>query len=125
MKRALLAALALCAIAAAAPAAATVTGNWTMAVEGGPHGNATMGLSLKQEGDKVSGTFASGHSADMAVAGEFVKGELKLATTAGGADDKILFSAKLKEDGTLAGYISSPMGDMKWTASRVEAKEKK
>jgi len=125
MKRARLAVLAILAVAAAAPAAATVTGNWTMAVEGGPHGTATMGLTLKQDGDKVSGTFASGHTADMAVAGEFVKGELKIETTAGDADGKIIFSAKLKEDGTLAGYISSPMGDMKWTASRAEAKEKK
>src|SRR4029079_9507427 len=53
---------------------ATVTGTWTMNVEGGPHGNATMGLVLKQEGTKVTGTFSSGHSADMEVAGQFKDG---------------------------------------------------
>jgi hypothetical protein len=112
---------ALATIAAAPP---TVTGTWTMNVEGGPHGNATMGLTLKQDGTTVTGTFASGHAADMEVAGEFVNGELKVETTAGGDDAKIMFSAKLKEDGTLAGYVSSQMGDMKWTASRVAGDRK-
>jgi hypothetical protein len=31
-----------------------------------------------------------------------------------------VFSAKLKDDGTLAGYVSSDMGDMNWTAERVQ-----
>lgn len=100
-------------------AAGTVTGTWTMTVEGGPHGNATMGLVLKQEGTKVTGTFASGHAADEAVSGEIVDGILKIET-GGSSDARIIFSARLKDDGTLAGTISSPMGDMKWTAQRVK-----
>ena len=113
--------LALAAVAAAAP---TVTGTWTMKVEGGPHGDAAMGLTLKQDGSKVTGTFAPGHAADMEVTGEFLNGELKLETTAGDADSKVIFTAKLKDDGTLAGYVSSQMGDMKWTASRAETVKK-
>jgi hypothetical protein len=113
------------ALAAAAAAAPTITGTWTMNVEGGPHGDATMRLTLEQDGTRVTGTFASGHTADMDIAGEFVNGELKIETTAGSADAKILFSAKLKDDGTLAGYLSSQMGDMKWTASRVPETKKK
>ena len=100
---------------------ATVTGTWTMNVEGGPHGNATMGLVLKQEGTKVTGTFSSGHSADMEVAGEFKDGQLDVETK--GGDSRIIFSAKLKADGTLSGSISSEMGDMKWTASRQTEKQ--
>jgi len=111
-------ALALAGVVAAAP---DVTGTWTMNVEGGPHGNATMQLTLAQDGAKVTGTFASGHSADMPIAGKFVDGNLEIATT-GDGDGKILFSAKLKDDGTLAGYISSTMGDMKWTGSRAAKK---
>ena len=109
----LMAALAM-AVTMAAP---SLTGTWTMSVTGGPHGDATMGLTLKQEGTKVTGTFASGHGPDMAVHGEFVDGSLKLETD---AEDhgKITLSAKLKDDGTLAGYISSPVGDMKWVARR-------
>jgi len=98
-------------------AAPTVTGTWTMNVQGGPHGDATMGLTLKQDGTKVTGTFASGHSEEVAVKGEFVDGALKVETE-GDADHKVIFTAKLKDDGTLAGSISSPMGDMKWTATR-------
>jgi hypothetical protein len=104
-------------------AAASVTGTWTMSVEGTPHGNATMGLVLTQDGTKVSGTFASGHGPDLAVTGEFAEGALKFET-AGHGDSKILFSARLKDDGTLAGTISSKMGDMKWTASKAAAGKK-
>jgi hypothetical protein len=109
---------ALCALAITV-APATVAGTWTMHVEGGPHGDATMAMTLTQNGTKVTGTFASGHTADMAVEGEFVNGEFKIQTTAQNDDGKILFSARLRDDGTLAGYISSPMGDMKWTAARA------
>jgi hypothetical protein len=83
-----------------------------------------MGLVLKQEGTKVTGTFSSGHSPDMDVTGEFKDDQLKVETTQDG-DSRIIFSARLKADGTLAGYISSPMGDMKWTASRATDKDKK
>ena len=117
--------LAMVAFAALAAAAPSLTGAWTMSVHGGPHGDATMGLTLKQDGTKVTGTFASGHAADMTVTGEFANGELTLETTAARDDDKILFKAKLQDDGTLAGYISSPMGDMKWTASRAADGNKK
>jgi hypothetical protein len=77
-----------------------------------------MGLVLKQNGKKVTGTFASGHTEDMAIQGEFADGALKVETTGGDADSKITFTAKLKDDGTLAGFLSSPRGDMKWTAAR-------
>jgi hypothetical protein len=124
MKRTCIAVLSMLIAAATMSAAPTVTGTWTMTVEGSPHGTMTTALTLAQDGTKVTGTFSSGHSADMAVSGEFVNGELKIET-AGDADGKILFTAKLKEDGTLAGYISSPMGDMRWTASRAASKDKK
>jgi len=100
-------------------AAATVTGTWTMTVEGGPHGNATMGLVLKQDGTKVTGTFASGHSPDQAVSGELVDGVLKIET-AGDSDHQVSFRGTLKNDGSLAGTLSTPVGDMKWTAQRVK-----
>ncbi len=121
-----IATLAVLAVCATAQAAGNLTGAWTMNVTGGPHGDATMGLTLQQEGTKVTGSFASGHAPEMAVSGEFVDGALKLATAADNDGDKIIFTAKLKEDGTLDGYISSGMGDMKWTASPApEKKDKK
>jgi hypothetical protein len=114
----------LCVTAAPLAAADPMTGTWTMHVTGGPHGDATMGLTLEQRGKQVTGTFVSGHGPDMAVAGEFSEGTLTLETTTGGSDTHVIFNAKLKEDGTLAGSISSPVGDMKWTAARKAADKK-
>jgi hypothetical protein len=121
MKR-LVAALAVLAMTAGTMAAAPdVTGSWSVAVDG-PHGAATMSLVLKQEAKKVTGTFVSGHGPDLALEGEFADGTLKLESAEGG-DAKVIFNGKLKEDGTLAGYVSGPMGDMKWTAERVKDKK--
>ena len=106
-------------------AAPSLTGTWTMNVTGGPHGDATMGLTLQQDGTKVTGTFVSGHVADMPVSGEFKDGTLKLKTAADTDGNAVLFEAKLRDDGTLAGYISSPVGDMKWTATRADVKKGK
>ena len=114
----LVAAVAILTLAVSATAAAGVAGTWSVAVDS-PHGAATMSLILKQDGKKVTGTFVSGHAPDMALEGEFADGALKLES-AGGGDEKVIFNAKLKEDGTLAGYVSGPMGDMKWTAERVK-----
>ena len=80
-----------------------------------------MGLELTQEGKKVSGAFATPHGDELQVAGEFAENTLNLATTSGG-ESKISMTAKLKEDGTLDGYLSSQMGDMTWTARRVARK---
>ena len=99
---------------------ASVTGKWTMTVHPDPHGM-TMGLVLEQKGTTVTGTFASPHG-DMPVTGEFLDGRLKLATTAENAESQITFDARLTDEHTLAGYLSSQMGDMKWTAERVKDK---
>jgi hypothetical protein len=111
---------AMFALSALVGTAPDVSGTWTMSVVGGPHGPATMQLTLKQQGHKVSGTFATGHAADMDVKGEFVDGSLDLETA--GGEHKVILNAKLKDDGTLAGTLSSEVGDMKWTASRAAAK---
>jgi len=101
-------------------AAPSVTGRWAMLVKGGPHGDMTMSLELSQEGQKVSGTFHTPHGG-LPVEGEFVDPTLTIATPAGG-DTPISLTAKLKEGGTLEGYLSSQMGDMTWTASRAGEK---
>ena len=117
-----MAAVAVLALTVGARAAApNVTGTWSVAVDG-PHGAATMSLILTQDDKKVTGTFVSGHGPDMALDGEFADGTLKLESADSG-DAKVIFSAKLKEDGTLAGYVSGPMGDMKWTAERLKDKK--
>ena len=103
-----------------AKADADLTGRWTLALEGpAVHGVTTLGLTLTQKEARVTGTFASPHG-DMHVEGEFSNGTLNLATVDAEGDQQITFTAKLKDDGTLAGFMSSQMGDMKWTATRVK-----
>jgi|SRR5829696_10000104 len=122
MKTLIAAAVTVLALTAGPRAAAPdLTGTWALAVDG-PHGSGAMSLVLTQKGERVSGTFISGHGADLIVNGEFSGGTLKLES----ADDehhKVLFNARLKDDGTLAGYVSGPMGDMKWTAARAKARK--
>jgi len=100
--------------------APTVAGKWTMSVDS-PHGAMTMSLALKQDEKSVTGTFSSPHG-DCPVEGEFADGTLTLATTAASNDHPLeaTFNAKLKDNGTLAGYVSTQMGDMAWTATRVK-----
>jgi hypothetical protein len=113
-------ALVTCAALAAAQhsSTASVAGTWTITVEDSPHGKLTMGLTLKQDGKNVSGTFASPHG-DMPVTGEVADETLSLAT----AGREITFTAKLTDHDTLTGVLSSEMGDMKWTATRVKDTE--
>ena len=97
----------------------TIAGTWTMSVDS-PHGAMTLGLALKQEGKTITGTFASPHG-DLEIEGEFADPTLKLATTSHDSHfGDMTFNAKLKADGTLDGYLSSTMGDMKWTAQRAK-----
>jgi hypothetical protein len=109
--------IAAIAVALAALGAPTVSGTWSMSIDS-PHGNMKASLALKQDGTKVTGTFR-GPMPDAAVEGTFENGKLKIETS-GAAEHMLVFEAKLREDGTLAGYLSSDMGDMNWTARRVE-----
>ena len=98
--------------------APTVAGKWTMTVDTGAHGVRELGLDLKQTGKDVTGTFASPHG-DMQVKGEFVDGTLTL-TTGQQEHGSLSFNAKLKDDDTLSGYLSTPDGDLTWTAKRAK-----
>jgi opacity protein-like surface antigen len=124
-KLALFAALTL--IASSAPAAdkakkqaPTVSGGWTLTVQGpAAHGDMAARLDLKQEAKKVSGTFAL-NGKNQPLAGEFSDGALSLQTTDTPPENALSFNAQLKEDGTLSGHVSTPMGDMKFSAKRAK-----
>lgn len=99
--------------------ARSVTGAWTMTFSGGgAHGVQTMGLTLEQRGKSVTGTIATPHG-DVPLGGEFKDDVLELATDSTGQDlPQMTLGARLLEDGTLDGYLSSAFGDMRWTATR-------
>jgi hypothetical protein len=101
---------------------ATVAGRWVLTTSAdGPHGATSMPLALAQDGRKVTGTLTPPHGGDLSLSGEFVNGELKLATPANkGEKPGLTLQAKLQDDGSLAGFLSGPMGDMTWTAARAK-----
>jgi hypothetical protein len=98
---------------------ASVTGKWDVMVKGTPHGDMAASMVLKQDGEKVTGSF-SAHGGDHTVEGTLQKGSLELAATDMPADTRLVLSGKLQKDGTLAGVLSGPVADAKWTASRVK-----
>lgn len=102
--------------------AASVSGRWNLSIDS-PHGETSMGLVLKQDGRNVTGSVGNPHGgADIPLEGEFVDGALTFSTKpeAGSDVPAMDFNGKLKDDGTLTGYLSTAMGDMKCLGKRVK-----
>ena len=115
-----LAAAAAAVLVTSMAATGDLSGKWDMTVTGpAAHGDMPATMLLTQKDDKVTGTF-SAHGNEHTVAGTFKDGTLTLETTDTPADKGLTFTAKPQDDGTLAGYLSGPMGDMKWTATRAK-----
>lgn len=105
---------------AAQPRAAEdgVAGAWTLTVKGpAAHGDLTATLVLKQDGKTVDGQF-SAHGNEHTLKGTFTDGTLTLESPASQSESSLSLTARLKDDGTLSGYLSSPMGDMAFTGKR-------
>jgi hypothetical protein len=103
-------------------AEATVTGKWTIAVAN-DQAPISAGLTLAQNGTKVTGTFTSDHTGEAPVEGEFANGTLTFSITIhadGGNAMQVDFTGKLKDDGSLAGTLKGPMGEMGWTGTRTK-----
>jgi hypothetical protein len=99
-----------------------VAGSWELTVKGpAAHGDMTATMELQQDGRKVSGRLTA-HGNTHPLAGEFNDGELSLHTTDTPDHHAITLTANLGDDGRLTGYLSGPMGDMQWTASKIKDK---
>jgi hypothetical protein len=89
---------------------------WTLNAEGN-----VMSMVLTQNGKTLGGTLDSPHG-PIALKGEIVDGTLTFKGSGGDAHPlEFTFKGALKSDGTLAGNLTSNVGDMNWTAVR-EAK---
>jgi hypothetical protein len=109
-------------LSAQAHTAPSLTGKWTLKMADGPHGPAEMPLTITQDGTKVTAVLTPpGHGADFELKGELVKGQLTLSIPASEKNMAFTMKATLKDDGTLAGFTSSDMGDSKWVGSRVKS----
>ena len=81
-----------------------------------------MALVLKQDGEKVTGTFNPGHDGDIPLTGTLEKGALTMKSPANDDGQFITMKGTFKADGSLSGFLSSAMGDMTWSATRDKSK---
>ena len=106
-------------VAASTFAAPTIAGKWTVSSDT-PHGAMTLALVLKLDKEVVTGTLAHEQMGEMDVKGELKDGKLSFFVTT--PQGKLEFNGKLKDDDTIVGTITSPMGDLAFTATRVKEK---
>ena len=95
-----------------------MAGKWLLSMET-PNGTMNPGLDLKVDGKKVTGTLTSPQG-EVAVAGEFADNKLALTASfqGNGGEMTITFAGTLKADGTMAGTMAFPQGEIPWTAAR-------
>jgi hypothetical protein len=84
----------------------------------GVHPGMTIVLELKQDGKNLTGNFMIPDHGDLDVVGEFADGKIQLNSTENGYA-QLSMVGKLNSDGSLAGSLTSTMGDMTWTATRA------
>ena len=98
--------------------APTVAGKWQIDTET-PHGRLVLGLDLKvdaKDSRKITGTLSSDQMGDMPLAGDFTDGKLTFVIKSD--EGELSFVAKFKDADTLAGILSSHMGDLECKATR-------
>lgn len=104
---------------AAAPSAdVSLAGAWSMTVV---EAQLQIGLTLTQQGIRVTGAATSDHLGPITLEGTFRDGMVTLVGHGSqqGQDLRMDFSGRYTADGTLAGEVVSPVGTMTWTAARV------
>jgi hypothetical protein len=96
----------------------TVEGTWTFSVP-----EMSLRFVLLQKGNTVSGTLQNPHGSLIHVTGEFSGGRLKFSGSSSEPNPiRVSATGNMKADGSLAGNLTSTLGDMDWTAIRTKAK---
>jgi hypothetical protein len=103
----------------AAPAASNLTGVWDFVVES-EMGTGAPVFDLKQDGEKVSGTY-KGLLGEAPVAGTVTGSDLKLVfrINAQGQDMEVTYTGKIAGPGSMKGKVSlGGLGEGTWTAKK-------
>ena len=101
---------------------ASVAGKWSISVTS-DQAPMSAAMTLAQDGAKVNGRFTSEHTGEIPLEGQFSNGTLTFAIVAHAGTDaaaRFDFTGRMKDDGTLEGTLSGPMGEMHWTAARAK-----
>ena len=106
-------------VCAASPVAAggrDVVGTWTLSVEG-----LSLRMVLVQKGKRVTGTLQNPHGNPIALSGEFENGRMRFIGSSKGGEWEYNLAGigEFAADGSFGGTITSNVGDMKWTATRL------
>jgi hypothetical protein len=95
-------------------------GKWMLSVET-PHGSMDFGLTIQLEGSKVKGALSTPQNGDIAIAGDYTGGTLTFKfVEAPDGYPALAFKARVKDDGTLAGSMSSDANDMVFVGKRAK-----
>ena len=100
--------------------APSVAGKWNMSVQSDQGEMAAM-FTINLDGKKVTGTLNSDHTGEVPLEGTFEDGTLAFTVTVHAENPAQLnVVGKLKDDGTLTGKLTGPMGELAWTATRAK-----
>jgi hypothetical protein len=98
-----------------------LTGKWIATIESA-EGRMECAMALKQDGTKITGTFANPHGdGEFAIHGERKDNQLEFSVDGktDHGDMRVEFTATIKkEDGSIAGTMKSSMGESRFTAKR-------
>jgi hypothetical protein len=97
----------------------SVAGGWTVSVQ-----EMSLHLVLMQKGKNITGTLENPHGGLIPITGEFASGQIKFHGKSQGGSLQIELSATggVQTDGSLAGNLTSNVGDMEWSAVRSKTK---
>ena len=97
----------------------SVAGGWTVSVQ-----QMSLHLVLMQKGKNITGTLENPHGGWIPITGEFARGEIKFRGKSQGGSVQIELSAtgSVQADGSIAGNLTSNVGDMEWSAVRSKGK---
>jgi len=97
----------------------SVAGGWTVSVQ-----EMSLHLVLMQKGKNITGTLENPHGGLIPITGEFARGQIKFQgkTQGGSVEIELSATGSVKADGSLAGNLTSNVGNMEWSAVRSKTK---
>src|SRR5581483_9556678 len=104
----------------------SIAGNWSFGIRGAasdsPKPEMVVRLVLMQKGRNITGTLQNPHGNPIQIKGQFSKGRFTFTGSSEGGEwaYRLSGTGTLQSDGSFAGEIKSNVGDLLWTAVRVQ-----
>ncbi len=112
--------------AAAQSATVSLTGTWTVSLEG-PNGPMSIALVLKQDEKAITGTIDGPQGGAVPIKGDITDGRLSFSMNVtppdgagAGGEMQITWVGRLENTDAIRGSLTTPMGEIPWKAARVK-----